>query len=138
MNTLCRRLYPQNPNRSRNPTKTRIKKSVINLFGVLFAVALATISACAAGTDTWVGNTAANWTTVGGSTSPANGDSLVFGATGSAGASLNNHISSLSVSGIPFNGPSAFTFAGNAPTLGNGDINASSLTSGTTTKSSAR
>jgi len=89
----------------------------------------------AAGTDTWVGNTdanwntAANWTTSGGSTPPTSGDSLVFGAAGASGLTLNNNITSLSVNKLTFNsGASSFTFGGNGFTLGTGGIDASALT----------
>ncbi len=98
--------------------KTTIQKT----FSALAAVALSTVSALAAGTDTWVGNTdanwstAGNWSTVGGSTPPANGDSLVFGAAGAYAP--NNNISGLSVNNFIFNsGASAFTFSGNSFTL---------------------
>ena len=104
----------------------------------LAAVALLGISSplvFAAGTDTWVGNTdanwntAANWTTSGGSTPPTSGDSLVFGAAGASGLTLNNNIISLSVNKLTFNsGASSFTFGGNGFTLGTGGIDASALT----------
>jgi len=112
----------------------------ISLFSALLAAALATVSAHAV-TDTWVGNTdanlgtAANWTTA---AAPANGDSLVFGAAGSAGSSLNNNISSLIVNKFTFNsGASSFTIGGNGLTLGTGGIDASALSSGTETVSAA-
>lgn len=112
-----------------------MKSTAIKLFGALIAAALPAVSAQSAGTDTWVGNTdanwntAANWTTSGGSTPPANGDSLVFGAAGSAGASLNNNISSLLVNGFNINGgASAFTFGGNAVILKGALTNAASVT----------
>lgn len=121
-----------------------ITPSLNKLFGTLLVSALPVISALAAGTDTWGGNTdanwgtAANWTTVGGSTPPANGDSLVFGAAGSAGTSLNNDIPSLMLNKLTFNsGASMFTIGGNALTLGSGGIDASALTSGTRTISAA-
>jgi len=81
-----------------------MKKTILNVFGALVATALSTVSMYAAGTDTWVGNTdanwntAGNWTTVGGSTPPANGDSLVFGSASTT--ALNNNISSLSVNNL--------------------------------------
>ena len=117
-------------------------KKTPSMIKALAAVALLGISSplsFAAGTDTWVGstdanwNTAGNWTTSGGSTPPANGDSLVFGAAGSSGLSLNNNISGLTVNKLTFNsGASSFTFGGNTFTLGGG-IDASALTSGTMT-----
>jgi fibronectin-binding autotransporter adhesin len=107
--------------------KTPVKKTNVNLFCALAAVTLLALSipsASAAGTDTWVGNTdanwntAANWTTSGGSTPPGTGDSLIFGAAGSAGTSLNNDIFGLSVFNFNINsGASAFTFGGNGITL---------------------
>lgn len=104
-----------------------IRATVILVIGL----GLPSVTASAAGTDTWVGNsdanwnTAANWTTSGGSTPPASGDSLVFGAAGSAGASLNNNISGLTINKLTFNsGASSFTFGGNGFTLGTGGINA--------------
>jgi hypothetical protein len=110
--------------RNLNPLKTPMKKTTIQIFTALAAVALSTVSVLAAGTDTWVGNTdanwntAGNWTTSGGSTPPASGDSLVFGAQGSSGTSLNNNISSLSVNNLTINsGASAFTMSGNGLTL---------------------
>jgi autotransporter-associated beta strand protein len=116
------------------------KTAIKQLSGALLAVALSTVSVHAAGTDTWIGNTdanwntAANWTTSGGSTPPANGDSLVFGAAGSSGSSLNNNISDLSVNKLTFNsGASSFTFGGRNITLGTGGIDASALTGGTQT-----
>ena len=111
------------------PLRTTMKKTIINVFSTLAAVALSSVSVYAAGTDTWVGNTdanwstAANWTTSGGSTPPANGDSLVFGAAGSAGASLNNDISGLTVNNINLNGPGSFTFGVNGLAL-NGTLTA--------------
>lgn len=110
-----------------------MKTSAFNLFGALLTVALATTSARAAGTDTWVGNTdvnwntAANWTTSGGSTPPASGDSLVFGAAGSSGLTLNNNITGLTVSNLAINGPGAFTFGGNNITLNGQLTNAASV-----------
>ena len=120
--------------------KKSVIKSVINLFGALAFVALSTVSVHAAGTDTWVGNTdanwntAGNWTTSGGSTPPANGDSLMFGAAGSSGPTLTDDITGLSVNKLTFNsGASSFTFGGNTFTNGAGGIDASALTSGTMT-----
>ncbi len=117
-----------------------MKKDISNIIGALMVAALSSVSALAAGTDTWQGNTDVNWTTAGnwitsgGSTPPASGDSLVFGAAGSSGLSLNNNISGLSVNKLTFNsGASSFTVGGNGLTLGSGGIDASALTSGTMT-----
>lgn len=91
--------------------------------------------------NTWIGNTDANWNTAANwspAAAPANGDSLVFGAAGSAGATLNNDIAGLAVSKLTFNsGASSFTFGGNSFTNGTGGIDASALTSGTQTINSA-
>ena len=121
--------------RNLNSLKTPMKKTAIQTITALAVVALSTVSALAAGTDTWVGNTdanwntAANWTTSGGSTPPTSGDSLVFGAAGASGLTLNNNIISLSVNKLTFNsGASSFTFGGNGFTLGTGGIDASALT----------
>jgi autotransporter-associated beta strand protein len=125
---------------STHQKKRKMKtQNLTKLFGALLVSTLPLISASAAGTDTWIGdtdanwNTAANWTTVGGSTPPANGDSLVFGAAGTAGTSLNNDISGLSINKLTFSsGASDFTFGGNGLTLAGG-IDASALSSGTET-----
>ena len=83
--------FHSNPTPNATPANIPMKSTVIKLFGALIAAALPAVSVQSAGTDTWAGNTdanwntAANWTTSGGSTPPANGDSLVFGAAGSAG-----------------------------------------------------
>ncbi len=106
--------------RNLKPLKTPMNKTTIQkTFSAIAAVALSTVSVLAAGTDTWGGNTdanwntAANWTTVSGSTPPANGDSLVFGTAGSSGLTLNNNITGLSVFNFDINGPDSFTFGGN-------------------------
>ena len=94
-----------------------MKKTIIKAFGAIMATALAVVSVHAAGTNTWQGNqadanwgTALNWDTA---AVPANGDSLVFGAQGSSGLTLNNNISGLSVNNFDINGPDSFTFSGN-------------------------
>ncbi len=99
----------------------RIITTIISVLAAAL-LGISSSSAFAAGTDTWVGNTdanwntAGNWTTSGGSTPPANGDSLVFGAAGSFAP--NNNITGLSVNNFNFNsGASAFTISGNAITL---------------------
>jgi fibronectin-binding autotransporter adhesin len=111
-----------------------------SIFSALLVAALATVSARAASTNTWVGNTDANWNTAGnwtfssGSGPVASGDSLVFGAAGSSGLTLNNNISGLTLDKITFNsGASDFTIGGNGLTLGTGGIDASALSSGTET-----
>ena len=94
----------------------------------IFALSAASVSAQSL--DTWNGNTDANWSTTGnwafssGSGPVANGDSLIFGAAGSSGTSLNNNLSSLSLNNFTINsGASAFTFGGNALTLTGGLTN---------------
>ena len=124
--------------RNLNPLKTPMKKTAIQILTALAAVALSTASTYAAGTDTWQGNqTDANWNTAANwspSAAPVNGDSLVFGAAGTAGTTLNNNITSLLVNKLTFNsGASSFIFGGNSFTLGTGGIDASALTSGTMT-----
>jgi fibronectin-binding autotransporter adhesin len=75
------------------------------------------------GADTWVGNASANWNDVnwsGTNDPPVSGDSLVFGVAGSAGANLNDNLTStaFSVAGLTFNASaSAFNISGNAFTL---------------------
>ena len=96
--------------------------------GAVAAVCLFTLPARAASTDTWLGNTSANfsasanWTYSAGSGPVASGDSLVFGAAGIAGTTLNDDIGGMPLfTGITFNtGASAFTLGGNAFTLGTG------------------
>ncbi len=114
-------------------------KSVKNLFGALVGVVFTTLAASAA-TNTWVGNTDANWGTSGNWTFSsgvgpvASGDALVFGTAGSAGTALNNNIANLTVNKLTFNsGASSFTFGGNNITLGVGGIDASALSSGVQT-----
>src|SRR3954453_5985140 len=73
--------------------------------------------------DTWVGNSTPNWNSdnwTGGNNPPLGFDSVSFGVAGTAGSVLNNDLAAgLNISGITFNaGASAFTFNGNAITLG--------------------
>jgi autotransporter-associated beta strand protein len=83
-------------------------------------------------TDTWVGNTSANfsglnWT--GTNNPPVSGDALVFGTAGTAGTALTaNQTAGISYAGITFNsGASAFTIGGaNGITLTGGITNNSS------------
>jgi autotransporter-associated beta strand protein len=76
------------------------------------ALAIAAAAAAAApawsATDTWVGNTSANWST-GFNAVPSSGDSLVFDVAGTAGTTLNDDITT-----SPFN-VAGITFTGNAP-----------------------
>ena len=73
------------------------------------------------GADTWTGASSANWSAAGNwsgaNTPPIAGDSLIFGAIGTSGATLNNNLlgATNSFSGITFNaGAGAFTLNGNA------------------------
>jgi autotransporter-associated beta strand protein len=82
-----------------------------------------TVSLHAQTTETWVGNTDALWSTSANwsTTAPVNGDSVVFDAAGTAGTTLNNDISSLSLATMTFNAAaSAYTIGGNDLTLTSG------------------
>ena len=80
-------------------------------------------TAAHAATETWVGNSSADWNLAGNwspSALPASGGSLVFGTAGSSGVTLTDTLTSaaFNVGGITFNaGASAFTMGGNAFTL---------------------
>lgn len=84
-----------------------------------------------AATETWTGataswNTAGNWT--GTNLPPIPGDSLIFGAAGAGGATLNNDLTSaaFTIAGITFSsGASAYTIGGNAFSLTGGITNSS-------------
>src|ERR1017187_3836964 len=113
------------------PITRNLKSTAIAHFRWL-ALLLAVIfmpSLAQAGTDTWVGNTSANfgdpnWT--GAHNPPLSGDSWLFGVAGTAGANLNNNLTALnSVAGIQFNsgGASAFTINNNSITLTGGIVN---------------
>ena len=99
---------------TRNIVTTKVCPALATMALFLFV-----IQPASAATDTWVGNTSANWGDTpnnwsGGNNPPANGDSLVFGAQGSSGTSLANTLTSLAAYGITFSGPDAFTFSGNS------------------------
>jgi len=64
-------------------------------------------------------NTAANWSPLG---VPSNGDSLVFNNTSGSSISVQNNISSLSVSGITMNGTKAIGIVTNNALTVTGDI----------------
>jgi fibronectin-binding autotransporter adhesin len=93
------------------------RAGAIAALGLIFAAA---VSPAQAAVDTWLGNTsvsfsnAANWLS---GTTPASGDSLIFGAAGSSGATLADNLftqGSYNISGITFNaGASAFTINNN-------------------------
>lgn len=94
---------------------------------VIFLLSVPLQVRAANGADTWAGNTdanlgtAANWT--GTNTPPISGDSWVFGAAGTAGATLNNDLTAgNSVAGITINsGAPAYTLNGNSIAL-TGDV----------------
>lgn len=106
---------------TRNPFATAQGVSIAAL--AAFGIVLSSPAAAAAnGAATWVGNSSAdlsgaNWT--GTNNPPISGDSWVFGAAGTAGATLTNGLTALnSVAGITFNATgSAYTISGNAITL---------------------
>jgi fibronectin-binding autotransporter adhesin len=76
-------------------------------------------------TDTWIGNTSPNWATpTNWSALPVTGDSLVFGAPGSAGTTLNDNL----MTGATYS-LGTITFNAGAPTY---TINAASGTRGFT------
>ncbi len=87
---------------------------------------LAVLCRAYAASDTWVGDTSANWNAAnwtGGNSPPLGGDALFFGVAGSAGTTLtNNFAAGVSFSGITFNaGASAYSFRPNWTRL-TGDI----------------
>ena len=105
-----------------------MKKTILWLNLLILALLLPNAAQAAA--DTWVGNTSGNWggaNWTGGNNPPVNGDSLIFGAAGSAGSLLTNNLSSLGVNNICINGPGAFTMGGNSLTLTNGLNDAASV-----------
>jgi len=98
-----------------------------------FLLALFSSQATRAVTDTWVGNTSANWNDInwtGGNNPPAlSGDALNFGIVGTSGLTLNNDFSGLSVVSITFAaGASAYTIGGNQFTVNTSIVNSSSST----------
>jgi hypothetical protein len=108
-------------NKSNGKSRLKTCAKIFGLVAIMSGLASAVVFAQ---TATWVGNTSANssattnWTFSSGSGPVANGDSLVFGAAGSAGASLTNDKSSLLVNNFTINPrASAFTFGGNNFTL---------------------
>jgi len=82
-----------------------------------------------AANDVWIGNTDANFGTLAnwtGSVTP-NGNTPVFNAAGTAGASLTNDISSATYAGFTFNsGAGAYTIGGNSFSLSGNITNSSS------------
>jgi fibronectin-binding autotransporter adhesin len=92
------------------------------VFASLVLAASAAPSRAANGADTWTGasatwSTAGNWSAASANKPPISNDSLVFGAAGAGGTTLNNDLTntSFNIAGITFNaGASAFTIGGNA------------------------
>ena len=112
--------------------------------GAVAAVCLFTLPARAASTDTWLGNTSANfsasanWTFSSGSGPVASGDSLVFGAAGTGGTLLTNDITGTPIfTAITFNtGAGIFSIGGNSFTLGTSTAATSLTLNGTTINNS--
>ncbi len=111
---------------------TTLTKKMVTPIKLLIAAiyGLVVVSTAVAQTDTWVGNTDANWATAAnwnfssGSAVNPSGDLLYFGVAGSSGALLTNNLSGYSFSGLTFNsGATAFTFAGNGFALAGGITN---------------
>jgi len=136
---------PQPQNSMKRCPKLSRRQPSLALIGNSIAIALALLlpvipQSARAANQTWGGSGGTNWSTGGWSTAaPVNGDTIIFGTVLSGSSTtLNNDISSLSLTGITFNaGASAWTLNGNAFTLGTGGINASSMTSGTVTINNA-
>ena len=87
-----------------------------------------------AANESWQGNTSANFATPANwspAVTPSSGDTLSFGAAGSAGTTLNNNLTADTTIGLfAFNGPGSFTIGGNEIQLlgiGNGIINNSTV-----------
>jgi fibronectin-binding autotransporter adhesin len=106
------------------------------LSGAVTAAALSALPQVAlSATDTWVGNTSANWADLnwtGDNNPPMSGDSLVFGTAGSSGTTLTDNLTAggpaaWGFGGITFNaGADAFIINPSASTFGftlNGGIN---------------
>jgi autotransporter-associated beta strand protein len=96
------------------------------------AFAILAPAASAASTNTWVGGTGnnfstlANWTYSSGTGPAASGDTLLFSGAGSLAP--NNDLSGATYSGIGFSGAALYTLGGNAFTLAGGSIsNAASV-----------
>src|SRR5271156_4269370 len=93
---------------------------------LLFAVLpiFLAFAASAASTDTWVGGTGNNFSTIGnwtyssGSGPVASGDSLTFSGAGST--TPNNDETGFTFGGLTFSGTTVYTVGGNDFTLGSG------------------
>lgn len=112
------------------------KNSNRHLNHIVFGLSLAAcfsfgVQSARAATETWTGatatwNSAGNWT--GTNLPPISGDSLIFGAAGAGGTTLNNDLTSatFTIDGITFSsGASAYTIGGNAFSLSGGITNSS-------------
>lgn len=112
------------------PNRLHSGRRLLSLSAALALIPLAPAATWIGDTDTNLA-TGANWDAL-----PASGDAWVFGAPGTAGATLTNTLTSPAfvVSGITFNSATAYTLGGNAFTL-SGII--ANNTAGTHTISSA-
>ena len=114
--------------------RTNMKKSVILAAAAAVILGAGQRSLFAAnGNDTWVGNTSTAWSLAGNWTAgsvnkpPISGDTLIFGAAGTAGTTLNNDTTAGNGFALTFSaGASAFTIGGNSIQL-NGITNSSSV-----------
>jgi autotransporter-associated beta strand protein len=116
------------------PLRYSLRLAATALPGLLFALATGPGARAATGNDTWIGATDGNWSTAtnwfGANTPPQPGDTLVFGAAGSGGLTLNNNLAAAtSYLGLTFNGTApAFILNGNSLVSTGGIVdNSSSL-----------
>jgi len=107
--------------KSRRFSSSKSRGRLATAGAVAFAMVAISNGRATAATDTWVGNDSANWADGlnwpgNGNSPPASGDSLVFGAAGTSGTSLNDNLgSAFLIDGINFlSGASAYTFTGNS------------------------
>jgi autotransporter-associated beta strand protein len=110
--------------KSKNKTLKHLGFIALALVGLAANSAQAATETWTGATDTW--NTAGNWS--GTNLPPISGDSLIFGAAGAGGTTLNNDLTSaaFNVAGITFNSAaSAYTIGGNDFTLTGGITNSS-------------
>jgi fibronectin-binding autotransporter adhesin len=127
--------HPIKNNNLKNPVKPKVKSNR-HLNHIVFGLSIAALFPLAtqsthAATETWSGatatwNTAGNWT--GTNLPPISGDSLIFGAAGAGGTSLNNDLTSaaFTIAGMTFSsGASAYTIGGNAFSLTSNITNSS-------------
>lgn len=100
-----------------------VLRPIVFIFALFVVFSLFSCKSAEAATRTWKGTTSTSWGTATNwneGVIPANGDDLVFPASGASNKSTSNNISSLSVNSITFDG-SGFTLATNSITLA-GDI----------------